>query len=291
MMGQAGAAWVAALPQTLAELEQRWSISIGRSLPGGSSSYVAEARTPTGVEVVVKVAVSDDGFPAQVAALRRADGRGYARLLADAPDVRALLLERLGRSLAGCGLRPEEQLVRIADALTQAWQPPGEVPPVDKAGDLGRLISTVWHQQGRPCSERVVSQALDFADRRAAEPQPELVVAHGDPHPGNLLAVRSPRPGAETGWCFVDPDGFVADRAYDLGVALRDWSSRLIESPDPRGTAEAYCRLLAEHTGVDATRIWEWGFVERVSSGLYVLDTVGSPAMARPFLDSAELLC
>ena len=46
---------------------------------------------------------------------------------------------------------------------------------------------------------------------------------HGDPHPGNLLAVR-PRQGAPKGWCFVDPDGFVADRAYDLGVALRDWS-------------------------------------------------------------------
>jgi hypothetical protein len=37
--------------------------------------------------------------------------------------------------------------------------------------------------------------------------------------------------------CFVDPDGFVADRAYDLGVALRDWTGLLL-GPDARRTAE-----------------------------------------------------
>ena len=68
----------------------------------------------------------------------------------------------------------------------------------------------------------------------------DLVVVHGDPHPGNLLAVRAPRPGADTGYVFVDPDGFVADRAYDLGVALRDWSSTLL-GPDARTVAEGYC--------------------------------------------------
>ena len=49
--------------------------------------------------------------------------------------------------------------------------------------------------------------------------------------------------------------------------------------------------MLAEHTGVDAQRIWEWGFLERVSTGLYLLDVVGAPdRVARPYLDSAERL-
>lgn len=113
---------------------------------------------------------------------------------------------------------------------------------------------------------------------------------HGDPHPGNLLTVREPRPGAETGYVFVDPDGFVADRAYDLGVALRDWTSLLL-GPDARRVAEGYCAVLAARSGVDAQRIWEWGFLERVSTGLVVLDVVRGPdAVARPHLDSAERL-
>jgi hypothetical protein len=87
---------------------------------------------------------------------------------------------------------------------------------------------------------------------------------------------------------FVDPDGFVADRAYDLGVAIRDWSSRLNHGT-PGATLQGYCRLLAEHTSVDVERIWKWGFVERVSTGLYVL-SLGAEAVALPFLQTAELL-
>ena len=49
--------------------------------------------------------------------------------------------------------------------------------------------------------------------------------------------------------------------------------------------------MLAERSGVDAQRIWEWGFLERVSTGLYLLDVVGAPDwVARPYLDSAERL-
>ena len=110
---------------------------------------------------------------------------------------------------------------------------------------------------------------------------------HGDPHPGNALRAPRRRPGAETGYCFVDPDGFVADRAYDLGVAMRDLSAAVLA--EGRAVAESSCRLLADRTGVDATRIWRWAFLERVSTGLYVLG-FGSEAVGRPFLTSAERL-
>lgn len=289
-LGAAGADWLAELPAVLDDLTRRWSLTLGRPLPGGSASYVVGARTRDGTEVVVKIAAPDPGFEAQVRALDRAGGRGYVRLLASAPELRAVLLERLGPSLAGSGLTPEDQLIRIADTLAEAWQPPGVLAQVDKAGALQRSVDTAWKRQGRPCSARVIERALECADRRGADRAAELVVVHGDAHPGNLLAVGSPRPGAASGWCFVDPDGFVADRAYDLGVALRDWSGRLLAAADPRGQAERYCRVLADRSGVDPTRIWEWGFLERVATGLYVLDVVGAPAVARPFLDSAELL-
>ena len=186
-----------------------------------------------------------------------------------------------------------DQLRCLADTLALAWQDPGETRPgpgQDKASGLARLIRQAWSRLDRPCSVRVLDQALAYAERRAAEADRDLVVVHGDPHPGNLLAVTRPRPGADTGYVFVDPDGFVADRAYDLGVVLRDWSSTLL-GPDARRVAEGYCAVLAAHTGVHAQRIWEWGFLERVSTGLYVLDVVRGPdRVARPYLDSAERL-
>ncbi len=286
-LGEAGERWLDGLPATVADLATRWSLELGRSLPGGSASYVVAARTADGVEVVVKVALPEFGFADQVAMLRRADGRGYVRLLAEDSTGNAVLLERLYGSLDRSGRPVEDQLRILADTLALAWRP-ATGPVVDKAAGLTALILDAWERTGRPCPESVIDQAVAYAERRSGDPGEPMLV-HGDPHPANLLAVAAPRPGAETGFCFVDPDGFVADRAYDLGVVLRDWSSRLT-GDDARSVAERYCRLLADHTGVDATRIWEWGFVERVSTGLYVLDRVGSPAMARPFLESAERL-
>ena len=291
-MGPEGRAWLALLPELVAGLEREWGIVIGRGLSGGSASYVARARCADGSAAVIKIAVPDDGWTEQVATLERADGAGYVRLLRSDPIRRAVLLEDLGPSLAAGGRSAQDQLRCLADTLGLAWQDAaGAVPQPgeDKASRLGTYITEAWPRLGRPCSERVIDQALAYAGRRAAEAGVEAVVVHGDPHPGNLLAVRSPRPGADSGYVFVDPDGFVADRAYDLGVAMRDWSERLL-GPDARRVAEDLCATLAERIGVDATRIWEWGFLERVSSGLYLLDVVRSPAVGIPYLRSAEQL-
>lgn len=288
-LGPAGAAWTAALPVVLAELCEQWSLTLGRSLPGGSGSYVTSASR-AGVPCVLKVVVDDVDLRDQIEVLQRAQGRGYVRLLAQDRERRALLLERLGPSLAQSGTPPEAQLAALADTLSIAWGP-ADRPPRAKAAALATGVADAWPRLGRPCPEHVVDHALACAERVAAVPADDLVLVHGDPHPGNLLRVLEPRPGAETGWCFVDPDGFVTDRAYDLGVALRDWCGLLLADPSTaRDRLEGYAGILAERSGADPARIWDWGFLERVSTGLYVL-SFGAQRVAQPFLRSAELLC
>ena len=68
-MGEPGRAWIAALPELLAQLEQQWSITLGRAIPGGSGSYVTHARLADGSAGVVKVVVADEGWADQVATL------------------------------------------------------------------------------------------------------------------------------------------------------------------------------------------------------------------------------
>ncbi|SDS29086.1 streptomycin 6-kinase [Friedmanniella luteola] len=289
-LGAEGRAWQDALPAVLTALAEQWSLTLGRPVPGGSSSYVVAVRTADGADAVVKVALPDPALDAQAATLRRADGRGYARLLAHDPARQALLLEALGPSLAQSALTPADQLRLLADTLAEAWLPPAghPDPPLDKAGNLHDLVARSWAQQGAPADEAVLATALEYARRRSDVAPAELVVVHGDPHPANLLRVTTPRAGAASGWCFVDPDGFVADRAYDLGVALRDWSAHL-DGPGARRRLEGWCQVLADRSGVDATRIWEWGFLERVSTGLHVR-SFGAERAAEPFLRTAALL-
>ncbi|MFF1695881.1 aminoglycoside phosphotransferase family protein [Streptomyces sp. NPDC058257] len=298
-LGAVGERWLTELASVIGDVERRWSIDVdvGRPLPGGTSSYVARARTRDGGEAVLKLSLPSPDFAAQVRTLRLAKGQGYVRLLAYDLERHAMLQETLGPSMDQLGLAPVQQIETLCTMLRRAWRVPRAAgltvdPAQEKAHALGELVGRLWEGLGRPCSERVVSQALTFAGRRAAAFDPDrCVVVHGDPHPANALRVTAPRAGADAGFVFVDPDGFLADPAYDLGVVLRDWCGEL----RGRGGAEAgglvrsYCALLADRTGVDERAVWEWGFLERVSTGLYVLD-FGAEELGRPFLDTAELL-
>ena len=288
-MGARGREWQAGLPGVLAELAEAWSLRLGRAVAGGSASYLTSVVRVDGTPAVLKVSVVPEQLREEAALLAAADGQGYVRLLEADLDRGAVLLERLGPSLDAGRVPVETQLDLLADTVAAAWRPPDR-EPLGKAAQLDGLVRAHWSQLGRPCSSAVVERALAYA-AELGEPGPDdLALVHGDAHPGNLLRVPHSRPGAETGWCFVDPDPFVDDRAYDLGVAVRDFSSTLLAEPD-RASARlwSWCRRVAGRTGADPGRVWAWGFLERVSTGLFVT-AFGAPRVAEPFLRSAELV-
>jgi streptomycin 6-kinase len=72
----------------------------------------------------------------------------------------------------------------------------------------------------------------------------------------------------------------LADAAYDLGILMREVPVDLMAAGDPRERAH----LLAARTGQDRTAIWDWGVVERVSTGLLAtsieLQPVGQEMLA-----------
>ena len=269
-LGEVGRAWHAGLPAVLDDLTRRWSVNVlGRPLPGGSASYVVEARTDLGEPAVLKVALADPGFAAEADLLRAADGRGYARLLEHDPVHQALLLERLGPGLGVSGLGAEEQLDVLARTLVTAWRPPDRLP-------LDTALS--WPARSRPAviwPARRVRRPWTSPWRTprnwAAPTRRTWCSSTGTRTRGTCSASGSPRPGAKSGWCFVDPEPCVTDRAYDLGVAVRHFSATLLAEPAAASARLwSWCRRVAAPSGADPARVWAWGFLERVSTGLYV---------------------
>ena len=294
-LGAAGAAWLDALPADLEHLCGRWGLELAGAVPGGSASYVVRARTADGARRVLKVGTPDVDLAGEARLLGAAQGRGHVLLHGYDAERNALLLEELGASLEQTPMPVAAKVGLLAGTLREAWLPPEGPWRPRPAGccPAARIASALrprWERLGHPCSAAALEAALEAADRRAAEHRlGDCVVVHGDPHPGNLLRVREERAGAPSGWVLVDADGFAAEPAYDVGVAMRDWCGALAAAVDATRALRGWCDLAAALTDTDPEAVWDWALLERVSTGLYVAG-FGADRVGRALLASADRL-
>ncbi|HEX2590206.1 MAG TPA: aminoglycoside phosphotransferase family protein [Rhizomicrobium sp.] len=264
-MGASGRAWLEALPGLIADAERRFNVTATRAMTGGTEAFVTEAVTASGETVILKCAITGiETSRREAHVLHAAKGRGYVTLL-DADEANnILLLEKLGPQLYECGLSEDDQMRAICATLANAWMPELQGPRfatgADKAREFARALETNWAAMNKPCAERTVDVALSCAKNRLAAHDPaHAVLCHGDGHQWNTL--QDPRGGFK----FVDPDGVVAERAYDLAIPMREWPT---VEPDKRAHAQRRCKLLAFLTGVDERAIWEWALLQLVTNTL-----------------------
>lgn len=293
-LGKAGRAWIADLSKTVKQLERLWDIKAGASLAGGSESLVAEATLSDGSVAILKIGLPRSAdINAEATVYRLAVGRGYARMLAQDPHHNALLLERLGMPLSRRCHSTEARIRAICRTFQNAWVSVapecGLMTGAEKAHWLAEFITEQWKALDQPCSVKAKNQALAFAEERAAAFHPkESVLIHGDAHAENTLVAEDPGPDAELRCKFIDPDGLIAEKACDLAPIMRDWSEELLAG-NTEALTRARCDLLAELTDVPTGPIWQWGFMERVSTGLVML-AIGQQEEGRQTLAVADRL-
>jgi len=296
-LGQAGSDWLEQLPERVATLAAQWDLELGEVLSGGTGALVLAVERPGRSPAVLKLLVPAEPnqlpvYEAQV--LAAAQGRGYATLLASSADGQAMLLQRLGKTLAEVLPHEPSQQRVLCETLQRAWEttelPAGLQTGAEKARWLAELIERLAKRHPLAVSKATMELALYFCgEREAAHEKAEKVLVHGDPHEHNALQDDT------GGFCFVDPDGLLAEKAYDVGVVMREASEALLGQPYAQATlAEVsdaaplqlgldHCQRLARLSGTDAQAVWQWGFIERVSSGLYTLE-LNMPDYAGPAL-------
>ncbi len=157
----------------------------------------------------------------------------------------------------GAGNDPsnEATVLRLADGRPA----PGCGLPTgaEKARWLSDFVVMLWEELDHPCSEKTLDYALSAARRREpAHREEKAVLVHGDVHQLNALE-------SDSGFKLVDPDGLLAEAEYDLGILMRGDPIELLAG-DPLDRA----RWLAARTMLDPVATWEWGVIERLSTGL-----------------------
>lgn len=270
--GTAGRRWLDELPGRVEALAVRLGLEVGAPFAGGTAGFVAPAVGADGRALVLKVAMplelhEAEAFDVAVHAHRLAAGRGCVELLDVDLDEHAMLLERLGPNLADLDLPLDEMLRAIATTLRTFWRPVDDPSGLrsgeDQARWLAEYVVRTWDELGGPCERRVIDRAVELCGRRARGLDPSrAVLVHGDAHGWNTVAA------GDGTYKFVDPEGLFSEPEHDLAVAMREYNEPLLAADDTSRAVRARAERLAGWCGVDAEAVWEWGFVERVSTGL-----------------------
>ena len=264
--------WITALPSTVADLAERWSLRVGEPFqPGGQCSWTAPVTGPAGTRLVLKVGYRFPGGDErdEAAGLRVWAGNGAVRLQADAESelAYALLIERclpgtpLGQVLPG----PEQDLV-VAALLRRLWAQPHPAYPFRP---LAQMCAAWAREFERDYAAAAPADRIDPGLARAGitlfrelpETAERRVLLCTDLHADNILAAqRAP-------WLVIDPKPYVGDPAYDVLQHMLNCEDRL--AADPAGLAARMAGL----AGVEAARVRHWLFARSVQ------ESVGSPLM------------
>jgi streptomycin 6-kinase len=242
---------------------------------------VAEVTNADGTSAVLKVRVPGVGIDSsnEAMVLRIVGGAGCPTLYRYDADRDALLMERLGQPMFELGLPLSRRLEILCDAAARIWRPApdcGLPTGAERARWLADFIARLWEELDHPCSEKALEHALVSARRREqAHEDGKAVLVHGDVQQLNALH-------SDDGFKLIDPQGLLAEAEYDLGVLMRGDPVELL-ARDPLERA----RWLAARTGLDPVATWEWGVIERISSGL-VCTQIHFQPLGRDTLRAAE---
>jgi streptomycin 6-kinase len=276
VFGDRGRAWLAALPDTVAELADRWGLTLGTAYGGGTHALVVPADRHDGVAAVLKVPVVDDENAAEWYALRAYDGDGAVRLLAYDPPTGALLLERAEPGHSLLTLADRVEAVRIMCALLVRLRRP---VPADHPCPAVPALAARWadwfpaaaerHATGLPSA--VLAEAVDWA-RRFAGADPcdgaGAVLVNRDTHLGNVLAA------AREPWLLIDPKPLVGEPAFDGGWLMID----LLNQGEPGSAALDWCARIGDGLGVPADRVRGWALCRAVEDVFWSAEDGTDPA-------------
>jgi streptomycin 6-kinase len=247
--------WLAALPDTVRDVEDRWDLELGPPFqPGGQTAWVAPARTSDGRELVLKLGWRHTESWHEAEGLRAWAGDGAVRLYDEliVAETTALLLERCrpGRALS------EEPATTRDSVVAGLIRRLDVVPPADHPFRSLQDLCDFWiSEYERPPVDLLDAAIVDAGLTLLGElpgSAPQQVLLCTDLHGDNVLAAeREP-------WLMIDPKPYVGDPTFEPVQYLLNCEERL--HSDPVGLVQA----MAARCDLEPGRLRLWLFARCV---------------------------
>ncbi|MFD8642246.1 aminoglycoside phosphotransferase family protein [Streptomyces zaomyceticus] len=254
--GEAGRAFVAALPERAEEFLGRWGLRVtGPSMYGMASLVLPVERAADGTRAALKMQILDDETEGEPIGLRVWDGAGVVRLLDHDAATGTMLLERLDEARPLTSVADTREALGVVAGLLARLVAVPAPQGLRGLGDIaaGMLAEVPGAAERLDAEDAAVLRDCAAAVREVAgEPGDRLL--HWDLHLGNILAAeREP-------WLAIDPKPLAGDPGFDLLPALLDRF-------DPDDVLWRF-DLLAEVVG-DRERAVAWTLGRVLQNGLW----------------------
>jgi streptomycin 6-kinase len=260
--------WLGRLPQVVADLAERWSLSVDEPFqPGGQCSWTAPATDASGTALVLKVAFrfTTGEERDEAAALQAWDGNGAVRVhaVASLESCSGLLLERCRPGTPLGELLPEpEQDVVVAGLLRRLWRQPHDASPFRPLTQMCEMWADEFEAEyaSSPLPDRLdpgLARAGIALFRELPGSAGSQALLCTDLHAENILAAtREP-------WLVIDPKPYIGDPAYDVLQHMLNCDDRL--AADAAGLADRMAGL----ADLDPGRVRLWLFARAVKESIW----------------------
>ena len=276
------AGWLASVPATVAELCDRWQITLDPVIPETAITLVLLGHSSALGPVVIKSSPLADEFVAEATALRLASSDNVARLYEVDLDRSVMVMERIvpGTQLRDVAMSDEEATRLAAEAVATMWK---TVPDPTGLHPLRRWFRALL---GDPPVDRIdpglLRHGQEVATALLADTSRDRLL-HGDFQHHNLLQRASGE------WAIIDPKGLVGNPGYEIaawmynppGVTGRDDYLELVR----RRTT-----IFSEVWGLDLQVLYSWAFAGAVLSVCWSLADPMPVDWSFQFVRGAELL-
>ncbi|MER5964485.1 aminoglycoside phosphotransferase family protein [Streptomyces sp. NPDC002057] len=276
--GEAGRAFIAALPETAEEFLGRWGLRVtGPSMYGVASLVLPVERAADGTRAALKLQNLDEETEGEPVGLRVWDGAGAVRLLDHDAGTGTMLLERLDEARPLTSVTDTREALGVVAGLLARLVAVPAPPGLRGLGDIAAgMLADVPGAAERlgPDDAAVLRDCAAAVREVAGEPGDRLL--HWDLHLGNVLA------GEREPWLAIDPKPLAGDPGFDLLPALIDRFD-----PDPADILWRF-DLLSEIVG-DRRRAVAWTLGRVLQNGLWDVED-GEPGLDAEQVEVARIL-
>ncbi len=276
--GDKGRQWLKQLPALIDTCAKKWGLTGIQPFPELTYNYVLFAKQGI-ADVVLKLRIDIPLFEQEVAYLRYYQGPECVALLDYDNTLGAMLLERI---MPGTPLMEfvrqgkDHQATIIGMHLLQKIQKSSEDLSFP---DLETLLPRF--ERNFPELDRYVYNAAFLRDALLSSTK-KKVLLHGDFHHGNILADKH---GV---WCVIDPEGLIGDRLYDVAVFIRNPLTFVNIAADPESYIKERISLCASLLGEEYQRVYDWVYLQTVTSAYWSLEDGLSATKHLKFLAALE---